>query len=123
MSPTVLAFASSIVEAFDGFRAAPTEAELRRRLSSRLNDIEREYVARWGYPYVFDRYQFHMTLTEKLSPEAQSKVRERLEELLGALAMDDYTIDALTLFEQKRPGADFHVRSRFKFMTEDVTSD
>ncbi|QRM32530.1 DUF1045 domain-containing protein [Microvirga sp. VF16] len=113
--PMLRAFASTIVEAFDPFRAPLNDAELQRRLSHRLDNIETTYLVRWGYPYVFDRFRFHMTLTDKLSPGTQSRVRHRLEGHFGALTTEDYAIDALTLFEQEWPGADFVVRSRFPF--------
>ncbi|QRM33277.1 DUF1045 domain-containing protein (plasmid) [Microvirga sp. VF16] len=112
--PMLRAFASTIVDAFDPFRAPLNETELQRRLSHRLDDIETTHLVRWGYPYVFDRFRFHMTLTDKLPSGMQSRVRHRLDKLFGALTTDDYAIDALTLFEQARPGADFVVRSRFE---------
>lgn len=114
-SQELRAFASNIVERFDDFRAPPNETEVRRRLNSNLDDTEIAYVARWGYPYVFDRFRFHMTLTDKLSDIVQLGVLDRLEMNFGTLVKEDYEIDALTLFEQKSAGSDFFVRSRFAF--------
>ncbi|QRM32365.1 DUF1045 domain-containing protein [Microvirga sp. VF16] len=119
--PRLQAFASSIVETFDPFRAPFNEAELQRRLTDRLDDAETTYLVRWGYPYVFDCFRFHMTLTNRIAPDRQADVRARLQKRFGALLAEDYRIDALTLFEQARPDADFVVRARFAIGQGTVT--
>ena len=48
------ALAARTVERFDRFRAPLTQAELARRLQKPLPARERDYLARWGYPLVFD---------------------------------------------------------------------
>ena len=109
--PRLQAFASSIVEIFDPFRAPFNEAELQRRLSDHLDDDETTHLVRWGYPYVFNRFAFHMTLTNRIESDQQAEVRARLRKRLAALLAEDYHIDALTLFEQRGPNAD--ARARF----------
>ncbi|WP_093634064.1 DUF1045 domain-containing protein [Paraburkholderia aspalathi] len=114
-SPMLQSLASMIVDEFEPFRAPLTESELQRRLSNGLDTIGAAYTSGWGYPYVFDRFRFHMTLTDRLPVADQAKIRLRLEAIFSALATRGYTLDALTLFEQAQSGADFVVRSRFAF--------
>ncbi|QPF90803.1 DUF1045 domain-containing protein [Bradyrhizobium commune] len=111
--PTLHGFASHIVEEFDRFRAPLTQDEFQRRLRSPLDDIETTQLVRWGYPYVFDRFRFHMTLTDQVPAERRADVREELDAIFGPLLLEDYAIDALSLFTQERPSADFVVRSQF----------
>ncbi|WP_035973715.1 DUF1045 domain-containing protein [Bradyrhizobium sp. WSM471] len=36
-------------------------------------------LVRWGYPYVFDRFRFHMTLTDRVPADSQPEVRQALD--------------------------------------------
>lgn len=71
--------AQACVQEFDRFRAPMTETERARRLSAGLTDRQIENVENWGYPYVFDDFRFHMTLTGSLG----SSDRRRALQLLG----------------------------------------
>jgi len=106
-------FAATIVEAFDGFRAPFNTAELQHRLEDDLDDDEATLLVRWGYPYVFERFQFHMTLTNRLAPSQQIDVSTQLQSRFGPVLAEEHIIDALTLFEQAGPSEDFTVRARF----------
>lgn len=111
--PTLRSFASHIVEEFDRFRAPLSQDELQRRLRSPLEDIESTHLVRWGYPYVFDRFRFHMTLTDCVPADRRPGVREEVDAIFAPLLFEDYTIDALSLFVQEHSSADFVVRSQF----------
>lgn len=112
-TPRLQAFASSIVEAFDRFRAPLNAEELHHRLDDPLDDEEASHLVRWGYPYVFDRFKFHLTLTNKIEAPHSNDVALELRRRLGALLDEDYRMDRLTLFEQSAPGLDFVVRREF----------
>ena len=60
------ALAADCVRAFDRFRAPLTSEDRARRLASPLSPRQIEHVERWGYPYVFEEFRFHMTLTGSL---------------------------------------------------------
>ncbi|MCW1412982.1 DUF1045 domain-containing protein [Rhizobium sp. 1AS11] len=111
--PGLRALAREIVEKFDPFRAAVDEAELKRRLLDPLDDEETTHLVRWGYPYVFDRFRFHMTLTDRRLSDRKGALQSELQEHFGDLLTEDYRVDAITLFEQKQPLTDFTVRARF----------
>jgi putative phosphonate metabolism protein len=76
----VCALAASCVVHFDGFRAPLTEADRARRLAARLTDRQIAHVERWGYPYVFEEFRFHMTLTGALDPDVRAVVLSYLRD-------------------------------------------
>ena len=106
------ALAAACVEAFEAFRAPLPPADRDRRLAAGLTDRQAENVERWGYPYVFDEFRFHMTLTGCIDDAA---LRKRVHETLAALyaAVDvPHTIDALTICRQPDRDSHFTVLSR-----------
>ena len=64
--------AASCVRTFDRFRAPMTVVERERRLTAKLTPQQIENIDRWGYPYVFEDFRFHMTLTGSLAAAAKS---------------------------------------------------
>jgi putative phosphonate metabolism protein len=107
------ALANAVVTAFDPFRAALNEDELARRREARLSAAQARYLERWGYPYVFDEYRFHMSLTGPVAPDDYATVLDRLEMHFSGFVNRPLVIDALSLFCQPRPGADFTVHARY----------
>jgi hypothetical protein len=111
--PSVCSTAARIVQALDRFRAPLNESEMRRRLRSSLDEVERANLQNWGYPYVLDRFRFHMTLTDRVDPGRAHRIQQQLEELFLPLLAEDYYLDTLSLFVQAVPQADFRVRQQF----------
>ena len=62
-NPAVNALAADCTTIFDAFRAPMSPQERARRLASGLNQSQIENLDRWGYPYLFADFRFHMTLT------------------------------------------------------------
>lgn len=112
-STELRALAFSCVRAFDTFRAPMSAAERSRRRPEHLLPRERELLDQWGYPYVDDAYRFHLTLTDPLDPAMQAVLMPWLTERYRALAMQTVTVDAISLFLEARPGADFICVERF----------
>ena len=71
--PPLQALADACVEQLDPFRAPPSEAELARRRRANLTPQQDAMLVRWGYPYVFDTWFFHMTLTRRLTAEEKAR--------------------------------------------------
>jgi putative phosphonate metabolism protein len=106
------ALAAACVEGFEAFRAPLPPADRDRRLAAGLTDRQAENVERWGYPYVFEEFRFHMTLTGRID---DAPLRKRIHETLAALyaAVDaPHTIDALTICRQLDRDSHFTVLSR-----------
>ncbi|MGR3435716.1 MAG: DUF1045 domain-containing protein [Shimia sp.] len=79
------ALAGRVVEELDPFRAPPSAAEVARRRANGLTDRQEEMQARWGYPYVFDEFRFHMTLTGPLDDAGPivERARDHFAPFLG----------------------------------------
>jgi len=104
-------FAADVVEKFDRFRAPLTDAEIERRNPDALSQAEFRNLCQWGYPYVFDTFRFHMTLTGRVSAEESPKLRATIEDLFGDTVASPFAVDGLALFVEREPGAPFMVHS------------
>lgn len=109
--PELQQFAGSVVEAFERFRAPLTEAEIARRNPEALDAREFRNLQRWGYPYVFDTFRFHMTLTGRVAAADMARMRGIIEHTFGPALEKHAAVDALALFVEPEPGAPFVVRS------------
>ena len=115
MTPTVPAtpvnaLAATCVRAFDRFRAPLSDDERAKRLQAPLTPAQRAHLEQWGYPYVFDAFRFHMTLTGSVDADRHA---EALAYLTGAFAQlpDAQTlcIDRISLLRQDGKGQRFSV--------------
>lgn len=108
-SPAVHALADDAVRDFDRFRAPPEANEIARRRPESLTPRQREHLFAWGYPYVFDEFRFHMTLTGP-APEADAdRVEAALRERFAAFIGRPLAIDTLCLFVEPDPPCDLVV--------------
>ena len=108
--------ADDCVSALDAWRRPATSQEVARRSGAALTPVQRAYVARWGYPHVFEHWRFHMTLTDGLADAATlaaelAAARAHFAESLAA----PLACDGLALFVEDAPGADFRLARRFGF--------
>lgn len=101
--------AAACVRDFDSFRAPLTEQDRARRNPAKLSQRQRDYLDRWGYPYVFDEFRFHMTLTGRLDAGRRTPVLETLRRLFGNGSTDGLAIDRIALFRQGQPDQRFRV--------------
>lgn len=113
-SPPLNELAGACVEAFEPFRAPLSEADLARRLSKPLTDRQRELLDAWGYPYVFDQFRFHMTLTGPLDEPQRACLLPALRTAYAMIAVP-IVIDAITVLCQPDRAGRFHVLERFAF--------
>ena len=96
-------------------RAPPDEAELARRRQAKLSPRQEANLARWGYPYVFEEWRFHVTLTRRLSPEEREVVLPAAEAHLRDALRHRRRVSAVCVFTQARPGAPFLIAERLPF--------
>jgi len=101
------ALADEVVTAFDAFRAAATEAEIARRHPESLTPRQRELLKTWGYPYVLDEFQFHLTLTDRIPRARRPAVERTLRSWFAASLGTTVLVGALALFTEHEPGAPF----------------
>jgi putative phosphonate metabolism protein len=108
----VRALAGDCVTAFSDFRAPLTPHDRERRLAARLSPRQVEFLDRWGYPYVFSEFRFHMTLTGRLPAHEQAQWQAALAAAFAPLAPTPAEIDAVSLVRQDDRGAAFRVIAR-----------
>jgi len=108
-APEMEQFAADVVRDFDRFRAPLSEADIERRNPDRLSAVEFANLTRWGYPYVFEAFRFHMTLTGRVAVEDQPRMAAALESVFGPLLAEPVLLDALSLFVEPEPSAPFTV--------------
>ncbi|WP_421726258.1 DUF1045 domain-containing protein [Bauldia sp.] len=112
-SAEVDALAADVVRVFEPFRAAMTSEEIARRRPERLSARQRTYLETWGYPYVFDEFRFHMTLTGPVPVEHRDLLHAALGQRFAAFLGQPLAIDALALFVEPHPPGDFVVDARY----------
>jgi len=101
-------FAATVVESFEPFRAEVSpEDKAKRNAGGHLSPRQLELLDRYGYPYVMEQFQFHMTLTDRLSDADGDRFEAALREHFGPLADADTRLDRLSLFHEPTPGAPF----------------
>lgn len=121
-SPALQALAASVVEGFEPFRAPLTPEEFAKRRPDRLDARQRDYLERFGYPHIFEEFQFHMTLTDRLAAEERPSMRTALENHFPATLLSPVAIDRLALFREAVPGAPFTVEASFPLKGAAATS-
>jgi len=107
--------AAGCVTRFDHFRRLAAPEELLRRRAAGLDSIEDANLQRWGYPYVLDRFRFHVTLTGPLDPELLERLSEPLAALFAPATRAPIPIDDIALFREPAPGGAFTLVARFPF--------
>lgn len=100
--------AADCVSDFEPFRAALTDHDRARRNPAKLTPRQRDYLERWGYPYVFEEFRFHMTLTGRLDA-GHAPVVEMLRERFRDSGVRDLAVDRIALFRQDGPDRRFRV--------------
>lgn len=110
----IRAVAGNALQTLDSLRAKPSAADLARRLVAPLSERQRELLIEWGYPYVFDEFRFHMTLSNSLADAGERAALvawwQSQTPMLGPLI-----VDHAALFVEPSPGAPFVLWRRVPF--------
>lgn len=110
--PLVDALAVACTTLFDAFRASMTPQERARRVASGLSHSQMQNLDRWGYPFLFSDFRFHMTLTGTIQTSQHGIVlaalRQRFQSVCNAQPIP---IDRLALVKQETPYTGFRVVS------------
>lgn len=104
--------ADACVEHLDHFRAPPPEEELARRRRSPLTPEQDAMLVRWGYPYVFGTWFFHMTLTRRLTPEERAIYKPAAEAHFADAVKHPRRVTDICLYTQPATGAPFTIAER-----------
>lgn len=110
--PAVDALAAACVTALDALRAPLTEAETADKAKG-LDAAEAAHLARWGYPFVLDRFHFHITLTGFLPSDQADAAAAALAPVFAPALEPAFRIEALSLFGDPGGGAPFRLLRRW----------
>lgn len=111
--PKLEALAMACVTSFSGFRAPLTAEDKARRMQVPLSARQRELLDLWGYPYVAEQFDFHMTLTDRLPADERQRVFAALEPIVAQSCRQFLAVNSLCLFEQAAPDRPFVLSLRF----------
>ncbi|MBQ2260378.1 MAG: DUF1045 domain-containing protein [Loktanella sp.] len=110
--PALRDLAAAIVTALDNHRAPLTEADIVRRRKATLTPQQDQQMLDWGYPYIFDDFHFHLTLSGHLPGATGAQVVSALQPMLDPIIADPWVIDAVTLMGEDAAGM-FHQIHRY----------
>ncbi len=101
--------AADCVTSFDSFRAPLTGHDRARRNPDKLPPRQRDYLDRWGYPYVMDEFRFHMTLTARLDETRRGGVLQMLRDRFSDVGISSLAVNRIALLRQDDAGSRFHI--------------
>ncbi|MBR0654989.1 DUF1045 domain-containing protein [Plastoroseomonas arctica] len=110
--PALAAFADDCVRTLDPHRAPLTPEEIARRRPERLSARQRANLEAWGYHLVFEDFQFHATLTGRLTEDQRAVFEPLAGAFFGDLPAVPRIVRELCLFTQAAPGAPFLIAER-----------
>jgi putative phosphonate metabolism protein len=108
--------AADCVQQLHNLAAPLSEIELARRRSASLTPGEDALLVAWGYPYVLQHFQFHLSLTgplnalsPKLLPALMLAAKQHFLELPVC------RVDRLSVFIEPESGEDFQLLEQIEF--------
>ena len=103
-SERISQLAQNCVTFFDHYRAPLNKKELARKQKKTLTSYQQEMLSRWGYPYVFKDFKFHLTLTGKISKTVADELMSFLARKINPVLEDRFRIRELVLARQEENG-------------------
>ena len=106
--------AAAVVSELEPYRAPLSPADYERRRAAPLTERQIGYLEQYGYPYVFEDFRFHMTLTGPLMDEMRRPVRAWLaQEFATRVAQGPIALDAVSILRQDTRDSRFRIIARF----------
>ncbi|WIY53055.1 DUF1045 domain-containing protein [Devosia sp. YIM 151766] len=100
-------FAALVVERFEPFRAPLDSRSRAARAANGLSERQLELLDAYGYPYVLEQFQFHMTLTDRLNDEDHRELLDAARTWFGPVLDEEFTLDRLALYHEPEGGLRF----------------
>jgi putative phosphonate metabolism protein len=107
-------FAAYVVEEFDPFRAPMTVKDRAARAGRGLTERQLELLDAYGYPYVFEEFRFHMTLSDRLGEVDAAEIGRAAATWFNPVLDDEIILDRLVLFHEPEAGQRFRRVGDFK---------
>jgi len=113
--PAMADLHAACVRNFEPLRAPLSALDMARRRKSPLTTEQDRRLETWGYPYVFEDFRFHMTLTNAIGEdEARGRVLRALTAHFAPVS-GPHRFDGVAIFRQVDRQAPFEVLERFGF--------
>jgi len=111
-TPELLTLERAVVTAFEPFRAPLTQEEIARRRPDRLSDRQRAQLTAFGYPYVFEDFRFHLTLTGRVPAPELDRMAAALADSFAQSVPSGPTPVGHLAFLRQPPGGRFRILTR-----------
>ena len=103
-TPALQALEQALVTRLDDLRAPLTPAEYARRQPELLPERARAHLDHWGYPFVLDQFNYHLTLSNGLpKPEAEA-LRDALAPTFAPLIAQPMQVHSVALLAEEGDG-------------------
>lgn len=112
----IKSFASASITRFEKYRAKLTSEDLTRRKKKAFSASQVSNLQRYGYPYVFEEFNFHMTLSGTM-PDDDNGFLRWLGVLYSQMVPETPLLDRLCVFKQSDRKAAFIRIANFPFPT------
>jgi hypothetical protein len=101
---------SKVVRELDYFRAQPTKEEIIKRRENQLTSEQDQNLIKWGYPYIFEDFYFHITLTGKIPEDFRNKVKDEIENFFQPVLQQKINLSELALVGEAKDGNFYVIR-------------
>ena len=105
--------ANACVAELDPLRRPLDEAESCRRRAAGLSARQDALLTRWGYPYVFEEFRFHLTLTGRIDEQEGAALADWLASWFAPALSEPLTVEDVALYVQSGPGQPFRLLHRY----------
>ena len=121
-SPEMYALHCLAVCTLDALRAPSSDDDLARRRKAGLTPDQDARLLAWGYPYVYQDFRFHMTLTGRIKDDGiRAQVLAVLQTHFAAES-GPTRFDNVAIFKQPDRASPFTILARFDFADQTATA-
>lgn len=115
-SAALQALEQACVRAFEPLRAPVSDEDRARRPADGMTARQAAQFEAFGYPYIFEDFRFHMTLSSRLDGPEVETARASLDALFKAqVTQGPQALDRICVFRQPEAGARFAILSEHLF--------
>lgn len=93
-------FAGEVVQFFEPLRAQLNRDERKKRMASPLTSRQLEYLNAYGYPYVFDEFRLHLTLSNRVDQKTFDRIEAIAKNHFAPALATNYSLDRICVFRE-----------------------
>jgi len=108
--------AAGCVRAFDGYRRPLTSQEEDSYRRNRLTVHQKQMLEHWGYPYVMEEFDFHVSLTDPIPDDNERMaVMKAVEKIAAPVLNKSLVMQELAVFCQRAHAQPMSIIARIPF--------